>query len=977
MAANIGWIYQLSKDALLEELTLYQQDTEGNKRELQLRFSEFLKTQGPEEIAASRARHHQELSDKLPAAAENLLVDFSGEHTMVNTKDTQKVVPSNNSDMGNVNVCNVKLCLDIFRGVSVIDGSDPDRMLQFLIKVQGIHDLALVEDRTFICGVMGRTSLGVLEECGKGNRECWGWPRLREHLTRVFIPSRIRDDLVRSHITRRFQDQNENFIGFARSVQQANFILQHLRNEGDLVDIILQNMLPTIRSYLVFTRPPQSMAELMALGDVIANAMITDRQRSAATNGVSGSDSTEARARGPVERRSGGNAFQNNNYINGPRRQRGCWTCGRNDHFQRNCPDRQRASSTARISRNPENTGRNGVGLAGASVNVVTGRPQVTGRRQLFVSSPRDPWVEVDWGGLQVLSLFDTGSVYSIINDKVYQALKERQVILQEEDVTDRCHTANGENLEVALIVKCHIKIMGFSWDYSFRVVPRLIIPCLLGNDFIKHARVELCPWKGTFRFGFKAGQEFPFMSVAEAHRRDVSYFQGEIDERNHICGEVAQPGDLGTFAHLVDEFPDLFADRLGTVKGRMCNIELTDNVSVRSPPYQCSPPKLQQLREHVDLLLQKGVIRPSNSNYASPAFLVPKSNGKYRMVVNYQKLNKKIKFDCFPLPTIEGAFQHFSGAKIFSVIDLNMAYHQVPLSPQSRKYTAFVTPFGLYEFNKLPMGISVGSQVLSREMDRVFGDVKMKFVFNYADDVLVYSDSVEQHEQHLREVFGRLQQAGFTVNKTKITLGSPQIKFLGHRLSARGISVDPGYVAAVENFPRPRSVKQVRRFLGMGGFYAKFIPRFADIVTPLNELKKKGARFEWGEDQERAFLAVKSHLCQAPTLRLPDFNKCFVLQCDASDVAISAILNQEEDGHFAPVAYSSRKLSTLEKRYSIYEREALAVVYGCERFRCFLEHKEFVVHTDSEALSWLRKRPHQLGRIGRWVMRLSPFKFS
>ena len=140
----------------------------------------------------------------------------------------------------------------------------------------------------------------------------------------------------------------------------------------------------------------------------------------------------------------------------------------------------------------------------------------MTARHLLFVSSPRDPWVEVDWGGLQVLSLFDTGSVYSIINDKVYQALKERQVILQEEDLADRCHTANGENLVVAIIVKCHIKIMGFSWDYSFRVLPRLIIPCILGNDFIKHARVELCPWKGTFAFGFKVGQEFTFMSVAK-----------------------------------------------------------------------------------------------------------------------------------------------------------------------------------------------------------------------------------------------------------------------------------------------------------------------------------------------------------------------------------------------------------------------------------------------------------------------------
>jgi hypothetical protein len=238
--------------------------------------------------------------------------------------------------------------------------------------------------------------------------------------------------------------------------------------------------------------------------------------------------------------------------------------------------------------------------------------------------------------------------------------------------------------------------------------------------------------------------------------------------------------------------------------------------------------------------LLKRGVVRESNSDYASPAFLFPKPNGKFRMVVDYRKLNQKVKFDYFPMPTIENAFQHFNGATVFSVLDLNSAYYQIPLSPKSRRYTAFTAPFGLYEFNKLPMGISVRSQVLSREIDRLFGDLKLKCVFNYADGHLVYSRSIKEHVTDLRKVFGRLQRAGFTLNKDKITLGASKVKFLGHVVSARGINTDPDYVRAVQEFPCPHNLKQLRRFIGMVGFYSKFIPDFSRLVDPLNQLKKK-----------------------------------------------------------------------------------------------------------------------------------------
>jgi hypothetical protein len=254
----------------------------------------------------------------------------------------------------------------------------------------------------------------------------------------------------------------------------------------------------------------------------------------------------------------------------------------------------------------------------------------------------------------------------------------------------------------------------------------------------------------------------------------------------------------------VLNEYSELFSGQLGTVRGAEYEIELVDQVPVWSPPYHCAPPKHKLLREFMEDLLKKGVVRPSKSPYASPAFLLPKLGGGYRMVVDYCKVNKKICFDLYTLPKTEQALQHFSGATVFPVLDFNSAYYQIPLTPQSRRITAFCTPFGLYELNKLPMGISIGCQGLSRVVDNLFADLKGEYVFNYLDDLVVYSASIMEHQEHLREVLGRLRSAGFTLNKEKLVLGASEIKYLGHYLSSRGIRVMPDRIEAIKQYTCP-----------------------------------------------------------------------------------------------------------------------------------------------------------------------------
>jgi hypothetical protein len=330
-----------------------------------------------------------------------------------------------------------------------------------------------------------------------------------------------------------------------------------------------------------------------------------------------------------------------------------------------------------------------------------------------------------------------------------------------------------------------------------------------------------------------------------------------------------------------------------------------------------------------VDDLLDQGFISQSKSPYASPAFLVPKYGGGFRMVVDYHKVNAKVVFDSYLMPNSEQPFEQFGGAVVFPLFDLNSAYYQITLSQRSRRVTTLCTPF-VFEFNKLAMGISVGCQGLSRTVDKLFADLKGKYVFNFLDDLVVFSPSAGKHEKHLREVL-RLERAAFTLNPETLILGASEIKYLGHLLSSRGVKVLPDRVDAIQKYPRSTNLRALRRFLGMVGFYARFIPGYSRKTATLHALKRKGVSFVWDEEHQRAFDSLKIAYCGAPVLQIPDFARDFVLVADASDLAISAVLHQV-NGALAPISYYRRLLSSAERQYSTYKKECLVVLFGCER---------------------------------------------
>jgi hypothetical protein len=299
-------------------------------------------------------------------------------------------------------------------------------------------------------------------------------------------------------------------------------------------------------------------------------------------------------------------------------------------------------------------------------------------------------------------------------------------------------------------------------------------------------------------------------------------------------------------------------------------------------------------LRRQIQDMLDKGIIRHSVSTYSSPTFLVPKGETDFRPVVDFRALNKKIVIESISLPDIHSCFHWFAGATVFCTLDLNSAYNQIPLSERSRQCTAFATDWNLFEFYRVPFGIATGAQFLTRLLDKIFSDVKFKFVYHYLDDLVVFSSSFDEHILHLREVFSRLQQASLTVNPAKVKSASRHLSFLGDLVSPAGVTVDPARTLAIRNFPAPKVAKGVARFIGMVNFFHKFIQDLAHRADPLNDLRKKGVKFKWGQEQQAAFSNLKICVMNPPVLAMADFSQRFVLQTDASSSALGAVLLQE-----------------------------------------------------------------------------------
>ena len=399
--------------------------------------------------------------------------------------------------------------------------------------------------------------------------------------------------------------------------------------------------------------------------------------------------------------------------------------------------------------------------------------------------------------------------------------------------------------------------------------------------------------------------------------------------------------------------------------------------------PIQCPPRRIPQARrEDVRRLLREmlnnGIVEPSEGPWSSPIVLAKKKDGTLRFCVDYRKVNTITKRDAYPLPRIDDTLGTLGGFKFFTTMDLASGYWQVEMAPEDRPKTAFSTPEGLYQFRVMPFGLCNAPATFQRLMDRVLGTLKWSSCLVYFDDIIVVGSSFGDHLRHIASVLMKLREAGLKLKPTKCKFFQKQVAFLGHIVSACGIATDPAKTEVIAKWPTPQSRKEVQQFLGLANYYRRFIKNFGTIAKPLHRLTEKNITFQWTDTCQQAFDNLRKCLMTSPILAHPDWSKSFILDTDASDCGIGAVLSQvNSDASECVIAYASRSLSRQEQRYCVTRRELLAVVEFVKHFREYLLGRRFTLRTDHGSLVWLKNFKEPEGQLARWLERLEEYDFT
>ena len=428
----------------------------------------------------------------------------------------------------------------------------------------------------------------------------------------------------------------------------------------------------------------------------------------------------------------------------------------------------------------------------------------------------------------------------------------------------------------------------------------------------------------------------------------------------------------------LLQEYSDIFTDIPGHTDLVEHDIKLLSDQPVRVKQYPIPYNLRQQVDQEIDTMLKLGIIKPCESPYSSPIMVTKKKDGNIRICFDARQLNKITVFDTEPMTIPDDIFSKLQGDKYFSKFDMTKGYHQISVTESSQPKTCFVTHNGSFCYARLPFGLVNSAATYIKMMRKLLKGVKN--IENYIDDILAHTKTWNEHLQAMRRLFQRVREANLTLKPSKCQVGFTKLEYVGHQIRDGTIQPHPDRLAELQRAERPTTKKQVRSLMGLMSYYRKFVPNFATIAVPLTELTKKNQPnlVIWGQEQENAFQTLKSLLVKSPILRMVDFAKPFVIQCDASDYGVGAILLQlcDETNMLCPVAYASRKLTEPEKAYATIEKECLAIVWSIKKFATYLYGREFVLQTDHQPLTYLHSTKHSNSRLMRWALAIQPYRF-
>lgn len=612
-----------------------------------------------------------------------------------------------------------------------------------------------------------------------------------------------------------------------------------------------------------------------------------------------------------------------------PARNAECRRCHKVGHFAKVCQSKNFTSKNRFPSTEVSNKGRSNVN----SVDDGKMKAESDDDEYAFTVGGGNAggMINVLVGGTSLQMLVDSGASTNVIDKGTWEELKSQRI---------ECKSR-----------KCEKKLYAYGSSVPLKVIGCFEAKVVLG-DSVCEAEFVVIEGKGQ-----------PLLGRSTATELGVLQIRSPI---NSVSSDI------------VEEFKDCFTG-VGKLKGYQLTLHVKEDVAPVVQPLRRPPFNLRdKIERKLDELESMDIIEKVNSpsRWVSPVVVVPKPNGEVRLCIDMRQANCAVERERYPIPTIDEVLQDMSNSTVFSKLDLRWGYHQIELSEESREITTFITHRGLYRYKRLMFGISSAPEKYQQVIQQTLQDIEG--VHNISDDIVVHGSTHEQHDERLRKVMRRLCECGLTLNLEKCQFSTSELTFMGHVLSSRGVGVAADKVKAVVEAREPGSASEVRSFLGLVNYSGRFIPDLATLSEPLRRLTKKGVEFQWGPEQAAAFQKLKDELARAEILGYYDKDAETHVITDASPVGLGAVLAQKQKGEFRVIMYASRSLTEVERRYSQTEREALAIVWACERFHTYLYGIKFHLVTDHKPLEFLfSKRSRPPARIERWVLRMQVFDYT
>ncbi|RVW19712.1 Retrovirus-related Pol polyprotein from transposon 17.6 [Vitis vinifera] len=566
---------------------------------------------------------------------------------------------------------------------------------------------------------------------------------------------------------------------------------------------------------------------------------------------------------------------------------------------------------------------------------------------------------------LATKALVDTGATHNFVSEDEARRLELQAS--KEGGWLKAVNSAAKPSHGVARGVTMHIG----SWEgrVDFTVAPMDDFKMVLGMDFLQ--KVKAVPLPFPTLNGYPRGGEAvhvptvtegtlktPMLSAMQVKKglkmEEVTYLATLKEENDEGSGEPMHKEIERVLDEFKDVMPPELPKKLPPRREEDHKIELEPGAKPPAMgPYRMAPPELEELRRQLKELLDAGFIQPSKAPYGAPILFQKKHDGSLRMCIDYRALNKVTVKNKYPIPLIADLFDQLGRARYFTKLDLRSGYYQVRIAEGDELKTTCVTRYGSYEFLVMPFGLTNAPTTFCTLMNKIFHPYLDKFVVVYLDDIVIYSNTLKEHEEHLRKVFKFLRQNKLYVKKEKCSFAKEEVSFLGHRIRDGKLMMDDSKVKAIQEWEPPTKVPQLRSFLGLVNYYRRFIKGYSARSAPLTDLLKKNKAWEWDERCQQAFENLKKAVTEEPVLALPDHTKVFEVHTDALDFAIGGVLMQ--DRH--PIAFESRKLNDTERRYTVQEKEMTAIIHCLRTWRHYLLGSHFIVKTDNVATSYFQHR--------------------